>query len=62
MAKQYIINTKSNMSLLAGHRLLHRWWNNPKMTNWSRTKIRDEHTRLVKIMLKRGIKHNSPLK
>jgi competence transcription factor ComK len=52
----------SNKELFSSHAILHAWWNNPERTNWTRTKIRKEHTRLVKIILKRGYKHNSPLK
>ena len=55
------MNVKSNKQLLFGHSLLHKWWNNPQSTFWNRSQIKAEHTRLVKIMLKRGINHNSPL-
>lgn len=63
MAKKKInkMNTRSDKELLLGHAVLHRWWKNPKTTSWTRKQIRDEHTRLVKIMLKRGFNHNSPL-
>ena len=58
------MNTRSNKELLFGHSLLHSWAkggykNKPK--NWTKTQIRNEHARLVKIMKKRGIEHNSPI-
>lgn len=56
------MNTRSNKELIFGHALLHAWWKNPKRTNWTKKQIFTEHNRLVKIMIKRGIKHNSPLK
>lgn len=55
------MNTRSNKELLMGHSLLHSWWNNPERTNWTRAQIKKEHSRLVRIMLKRGMEHNSPL-
>lgn len=57
-----LMNTRSNKELLLGHALMHLWWNNPSRTNWTKTQIRKEHSRLVKIMLKRGFNHNSPLR
>ena len=56
------MNTRSNSELIFGHALLHAWWKNPKRTSWTRGQIRLEHARLVRIMKRRGIKHNSPLK
>lgn len=56
------MNTRSNKELLFGHALLHRWWNTHSSTDWTKEQIRKEHTRLVKIMKKRGMNHNSPLK
>ena len=56
------MNTRSNKELLFGHSLLHYWAKNPKKTSWTKAQIRKEHERLVKIMKKRGIKHNTPLK
>ena len=62
MTKINPMNTRSNKELLNGHAILHAWWNNPKRTNWTRSQIKKEHSRLVKIILKRGFNHNSPLK
>jgi len=56
------MNTRSNKELLLGHSILHKWWNNPKSTFWTKTQIKKEHERLVKIMKKRGLNHNSPLR
>jgi len=56
------MNTRSDKELLQGHALTHYWWNNPKRTNWTKSEVKKEHTRLVKIMLRRGMNHNSPLK
>ena len=56
------MNTRSNKELLMGHSILHSWWEHPKRTDWTRGQIRKEHARLVRIMLKRGMEHNSPLK
>ncbi len=56
------MNTRSNKELIFGHAILHRWWKHPKTTDWTKAQIRKEHARLVKIMLKRGFKHNSPLR
>lgn len=55
------MNTRTNKELLFGHALLHSWWRNPKRTDWTKAQIRKEHARLVKIILKRGFNHNSPL-
>jgi len=58
------MNTRSNKALLFGHSILHSWAINKyksKPDGWSKTQIRNEHNRLVKIMKKRGIKHNSPI-
>ncbi len=62
MVKRNLMNTRSNKQLFQGHAILHAWWNNPKRTNWTRAQIRKEHSRLVKIILKRGFQHNSPLR
>lgn len=62
MVKAKRLRTKSNGQLFLNHARLHYWWNNPKMTSWTKAQIRKEHTRLVKIILKRGYKHNSPLR
>ncbi len=64
MVKQKInpMNTRSNKQLLQGHRILHGWWNNSKRTFWTKSQIFKEHARLVKIMLERGLNHNSPLR
>lgn len=62
MPKIKLMNTRTNKELLFGHALLHLWWRNPNKTKWTKTQIRKEHARLVKIMLKRGMNHNSPLR
>ncbi len=62
MLKRNKMNTRSNKELLNGHAILHAWWNNPSRTNWTKSQIKAEHSRLVRIMKKRRIKHNSPLK
>lgn len=58
------MNTKSNRELVFGHAILHGWakgnYKN-KPANWTKTQIRAEHARLVKIILKRGFKHTSPI-
>ncbi len=56
------MGTRSNKQLLIWHLTLHKWWNNSKLTPWTKTKIFDEHSKVVKVMKKRGIKHNSPLR
>jgi len=56
------MNTKTNRQLLLGHAILHAWAKDPSRTNWTKTMITQEHSRLVGIMKKRGIKHTSPLK
>lgn len=58
------MNIKTNKELLFGHSILHHWakYNfRHKPKTWTKTEIRKEHTRLVKIMKKRKIKHNTPL-
>lgn len=55
------MNTRSNKELLNGHAILHAWMRNGN-TDWTKTQIRQEHARLVRIMRKRGIKHNTPVK
>ena len=62
MSKINPMNTRSNKELIFGHALLHSWWKHPKRTSWTKKQIFAEHSRLVKIMKQRGIKHNSPLK
>jgi len=59
-----LMNTRSNKALLFGHSILHGWARDNyknKPNDWSKTQIRKEHNRLVKIMKKRGMKHNSPI-
>lgn len=56
------MNTKTKKQLLLGHAITHAWARHPGRTNWTKTQIQREHDRLVAIMKKRGIKHNSPLK
>lgn len=56
------MNTRSNKQLLLGHAILHAWWRKPSRTCWTRTEVRDEHTRLVAVMKERGFKHKSPLR
>lgn len=61
------MNTKSNGQLLLGHSILHSWakdnWKHlHERTSWTKTDVRQEHARLVRIMKKRGIKHNSTIR
>jgi hypothetical protein len=60
------MNTKSNQELLNGHAILHSWASHDwkylhKRTSWTKAQVRAEHSRLVKIMLKRGMSHSSPI-
>ena len=56
------MKTRTNKELLASHRWTHILWNKPNRIYLTKAQIRKEHARLVKIMLKRGFKHNSPLR
>ena|GEM_PF-5054757 len=56
------MKTRSNRQLLLGHSILHRWARDPSATNWTKSQIKKEHARLVKIMKERGLQHNTPLK
>ncbi len=56
------MKVRSNKQLLFGHSLLHSWARDPTKTDWSKTDIIREHARLVRLMRKRGLKHDSPLK
>lgn len=56
------INTQSKLELLNSHTFLHKCWNDSKKTSLTKSQIRKKHTRLAKIMLKRGFRHNTPLR
>jgi hypothetical protein len=56
-----IIKNASNKEIILSHALIHRSWNSPGR-KFTKAELRKAHSEVVKIMLKRGIKHNSPLR
>jgi hypothetical protein len=52
------MDTSTNQKLVNGHRILHGWYDHPNRTSWTKDQVIREHTRVVRIMLKRGMKHN----
>jgi len=64
MGKINHMNTGTDQELLFGHSLLHKWRRNnwrEKPKNWTKSQVRKEHSRLVKIMEGRGFEHNTPI-
>ena len=56
-----LVKKASNKELIISHALIHRSWNSPNR-KFTKAELRKAHSEVVKIMLKRGIKHNSPLR
>lgn len=54
----YKMDTSTNQKLLNGHRILHHWWRVPSATSWTKEQVVREHTRVVRIMFERGMKHH----
>ena len=61
-----IWNPRTRQELLGSHYYLHSFWNKTqegiKIKNWPPSKIELYHAHIVRLMLKKGYKHNSPLK
>lgn len=52
------MDTSTDQKLVNGHRIVHGWYDHPSKTSWSKDQVIKEHTRLVRVMLKRGMKHD----
>jgi len=52
---------KTKKELIFEHAMLHYWYKNPSRTDLTKKQLRTEHDRIVKLMKKKGINHNSPL-
>lgn len=66
MIKMPVWNPRTRQEILGTHYYLHSFWNKTqkgiKIKNWPPSKIWVYHEHIVKLMLKKGYKHNSPLK
>lgn len=61
MGRLPTLKTRTNKQLLLAHAITHTWRRNLRKFGFSCLQIRREHGRLVTLMRKRGINHNSPM-
>lgn len=55
------LKTRTNKQLLLAHAITHTWSRNLRKFDLSCSQVKREHGRLVGLMRKRGINHNSPM-
>jgi hypothetical protein len=62
MGKLPRLKTRAKKQLLLAHAITHTWRRNLRKFDLTCLQATREHDRLVRMMRKRGINHNSPMK